>query len=395
MHHTNILKILCFVAFQVFFIFLQYSTAFSGDGLKWGRFRFTPELSVSEVYTDNVYIAPTDEQSDTVTTISPKLLIDFALAPMNYITFSYSGDYRIYANSDNFKTDVHRTSLFWSLTTPKGSTFKLGVKADFDSIQPYSVRDRHKDYEETEAYADMLLALGAFSNMGIRYGHLSQRFNDPHYAVDEFDRDTITLKAAYKRLPATTPFIEYTFYHQDNNDLFAPSTDMNVQFLLIGTQWEPTAKLSGYLKGGYYQAKLENGDDSSGLAVDTNVAYQVSDSTQLRLTLFRRLVKSMRAARETGDYYVSTGGDFSVSYRRWEPLTMTMNVSYQNNKFKQKTLLDEHRTDNYYSAGINLKYSPRDWLSFGLTYQYRVNNTNFNAAEFRENRIQASVSFAL
>jgi len=89
LHRVNILKILCFVAFQVFFIFLQYSTAFSGDGLKWGRFRFTPELSVSEAYTDNVYLAPTDEQSDYVTTISTKLLIDFALAPMNYITLKY------------------------------------------------------------------------------------------------------------------------------------------------------------------------------------------------------------------------------------------------------------------------------------------------------------------
>jgi len=281
------------------------------------------------------------------------------------------------------------------LTTPKGSTFKLGGQANFDSIQPYSTRDTHKDFEENEAYADMLLSLAAFTDVGIRYGHLSRRFDDSIFNIDDFDRDTITLKVLYKKLPVTTPLIEYTFYHQNNNNLSKPFRDMDTNIFLVGMQWEPAAKLSGYLKGGYYQTELKNGDNSSGLSIDTNVAYRLTEATRISLLLFRRVVQSTRAARETGDYYISTGGDFSASYRRWEPLTMTMNVSYQNNKFKQKILLDENRTDNYYSAGINAKYSPRDWLSFGLTYQYRVNNTNFNAAEYRENRIQASVSFAL
>jgi hypothetical protein len=375
---------------------LWYSTGFSADGLKWGRFRFLPEISTSEIYTDNVYLDPTDERSESITTISPKLAIDFAIAPMNYITLKYNGDYRIYSKSDNFKKYIQQIDLLWTLTTPKGSAFKVGTRADFDSIQPYSERDRFKDYTETEAYADIHVPLGTSLDGGIRYGHLSQNFDDPLYAVDEFERDTVTLNILYKRLPFTTPLIEYTFYHQNNNDILNFSTDMDVQILLVGAQWEPTAKLSGYLKGGYYQAKLDNGDDSGGLAIDTNMAYRLSDFVQLSLTLFRRLGTSISAARETGNYYIATGGDFSVSYSRWEPLTMNMDVSYQNNKYKQKgTIFDEHRTDKYYSAGIQAKYSPRDWLSFGLGYHYRKNDTNFEFDKYRENRIQASVSFAM
>lgn len=171
LYHVSLLKTLWFIAFQVFFILLQYSTAFSGDGLKWGRFRFTPELSVSEAYTDNVYIAPTDEQSDTVTTIFPKLLIDFAIAPRNYFSLCYEGDFRMYAHSDNFKKDIHHLNIFWNLTTAKGSIFKIGARANLDSIQPYSVEDRHKDYEEKQAYADILVSLGAFTDVGIKYDH--------------------------------------------------------------------------------------------------------------------------------------------------------------------------------------------------------------------------------
>ena len=355
-----------------------------------------PVLSLSEIYTDNIYLMHTDEQDDTITNISPKLSIDFAFAPLNYITLKYEGDYRLYAKSDNFKKDIHRIDIFWSLTTPKGSTVKIGTKANFDSIQPYSPEDRHKDFEEKEAYADILAAVGAFTDVGIRYGHLSRRFDDSIFAIDDFDRDTVTLKVLYKRLPITTPLIEYTFYHQNNNDLSNPSTDMDTNIFLVGVQSEPTAKLSGYLKGGYYRTKLKNGDDSSGLAVDTNVAYRLTEPMRISLTLFRRLVQSTRAARETGDYYVSTGGTVLISYLRWDPFTLTIDASYQNNEYKQElSFLDEHRTDNYYNAGIHIKYSPRDWLSFGLGYYYRRNDTNYVPDQYREDRIQAKVSLAL
>jgi hypothetical protein len=395
-YHDKLPKISCFITFLVFFVFLFYSEGFSADGLKWGRFRLSPVLSLSEIYTDNIYLVQTGEQDDTITTISPTLSIDFALAPLHYITLKYEGNYRLYAESDNFKEDIHRFDLFWSLTTSKGSTFKLGGRANFDSIQPYSPEGRHKDFEEKEAYADILAAVGAFTDVGIRYSHLSRRFDDSIFSIDDFDMDKITLKILYKKFPVTSPLIEYTFYHYDGNDFLDRSTDMDTSIFLIGAQWEPTAKLSGYLKGGYYKSELENGDDSSGFAMDTNVTYRLTDPARISLTLFRRVVQSTRAARETGDYYVSTGGTVLITYLGLDPFTLTIDATYQNNEFEQElSLPDEDRTDNYYRAGIHIKYSPRDWLSFGLGYSYRRNNTDFEPDEYRENRIQADVSLAM
>jgi polysaccharide biosynthesis protein VpsM len=395
LHHINILKTLCFIAFQIFFVLLQYSNGFSEEGLKWGRLRFSPELSLSETYTDNIYQDSTDERDDSITTLSPKLSIDLAFAPRNYLTLRLEGDFRLYSHSDNFKKEIYRTSLFWTLTTQKGSTFKVGARADFNSIQPYSERDDHKDYEDKEAYADVLFPLGAFTEVGIRYSHLSERFKDPLFALDECDRDSVTLKVAYKKLPATALLIEYTFYHQDNNDIMGSSTDFNTHILLIGAQWEPTAKLSGFLKAGYYASEFENDEDSSGLAIDADVIYRFSDVTHFKVNAFRRLATSTRAARDTGDFYVSTGGSMSVSYRRWDPLTVSMDLTYRNNKYEQKDILGEDRKDDLFGIGMRAKYSPRNWLSFVLTYHYEVNDTNFDPADYRENRVQASITFAL
>ena len=384
-----------FIAFQIFFILLQYSKGFSEEGLQWGRFRFLPSFSFSETYTDNVYLTHENERDDHVTVISPKLSLDFALAPRNYLTASYEGDFRFYAKSDNFKKDIHRTSFFWTLTTPKGSMIKLGVKADFNSFQPYSERDDHKDYEDKEAYADVLFPLGAFTEVGVRYSHLSKRFKDPLFDIDEFDRDSATLRIVYKRLPVTAPLIEYTFYHQDNNDIISPSTDFDTHILLIGAQWEPSEKLSGFFKAGYYLSKFDNGEDSSGSAMDADIIYRFSEVTHFKVNAFRRLASSTRAARDTGDFYVSTGGSMSVSYRRWDPLTMSSELTYRNNKLKHKDILAVDRKDDFFDIDIKAKYSPRNWISFGLTYQYRVNNTNFNQAKYRENRMQVNIYFAL
>lgn len=371
------------------------STGFSAEGLKWGRLKISPEISLSETYSDNIYQDFTNERDDTITTISPKVSIDLAFAPRNYLTLRLESDFRSYAHSNNFKKEIYRTNLFWTLSTHKGSKLKIGTKADFNSIQPYSEMDDHKDYEDKEAYADILLPLEAFAEAGIIYSHLSERFKDPLFAIDEFDRDSITLKIAYKRLPVVAPLLEYTFYHQDNNDVIGSSTDFNTNIFLIGAQWEPTAKLSGFFKGGYYKSEFKNGEGSSGLAMDVDLIYRFSDVTHFKVNAFRRLATSTRAARDTGDFYVSTGGYISVFYFRWDPLMMNIDLTYRNNKFEQEDVLRENRKDDFFGIGIRVKYSPRKWLSFGLTYHYERNDTNFKPADYGENRVQASVNFTL
>jgi len=382
-------------AFPLLLIFFCSSAAFSEKGLTWERVRLMPALTLSETYSDNIFLTHADLQGDFITTVGPKASLDFALAPQNILSLRYSGEFRFFERSDNFKTSLYQSGIAWTLTAPKGSTFKIDMKEDHNSSQPYSRTDKHKDYVEQTIAADMALKSLLLVDFAVRYEHGSRKFTDALYSFDDFTRDSATINLTYWAQPVTGFLLEYSFSRQNNSNLpVAPRMDS--QTILAGIQWRPTAKLSGHLKGGYYFAKLDGSTDSRGFGTDTDVAYQASDVAQLSLSAFRRPVRSTIADRETGAFYVSAGGNLSVSYNRWSPLTLTLNAAYINNHFEQNSILPgAERRDILESAGLIVKYSPRDWLTFNINYQYRKNDSDISAYTYRDNRTEASLSLAI
>lgn len=380
------------IIFHIILIFFVWpSAAFCAEGVEWGRLRLVPKLSVAERYSDNIFLTEKDEQDEYITTISPELSVDLAFAPGNILSLSYEGDFRFYSEFDNLRKDHHQGGLSWTYTMPRGSKFAIGTKVQDSSIQPYSEEDRHKDFVKPEAFANILLKLGAFTDLGLRYDRTSRRFDNPLDEIDEFDRDTITLDMLYKGFPLLPLLFEYNCYHQDNNDLDGPSTDMDTHTVFVGARWDPTARLSGTLKVGYTQTDFEEVPDFSGFATDMDLAYRFSTITTFKLSAYRRAVKSTWAGRETGDYFISSGGSLSATYRT-EPIAIVLDLSYTNNDFQQEASLYEDREDNYFRAGVQGKYLIREWLSFSLGYQYSRNNSNFATVDYIENCVEAEFS---
>jgi len=382
--------VLCFIM-----IFLWCNIGFSAEGLEWGRFRLTPKFSMAEQYSDNVFLTEKDEDHEYITKIMPEFTVDFAFAPRSILSLSYEGDFRFYSEYDNFREGHHLGGLSWKGETSKGSTFELGAEVQDSAFQPYSEQDRAKDFIKWDGFADTLLKLGAFTEVGFRYDHTTRRFDRSRNARDEFDRDGITLDIYFPKFPVTTLLLEYSFFHQNNNDLGEPSTDMDTHTVFVGARWEPTAKLSGTLKVGYTQTDLEEVNDFSGFATDTELTYRFSDITSFKLSANRILSRSTRAGRETGSYFVSTGGTLSATHHRWDPLKVTLELSYTNNDFRQQGPLEEDREDDLFRAGLLAKYSITDWLSFSLSYKYRRNDSDFETVDYRENRVQAGFSLSM
>jgi polysaccharide biosynthesis protein VpsM len=376
-------------------IFLWCTTGFSADGVEWGRFRLIPKLSVAEEYSDNIFLTEKNEEDDYITQISPELTVDFAFAPGSILSLNYKGDFRFYSEFDNFREERHQGGLSWTGTTPKGSSLELGTKVQDSAFQPYSEEDRAKDFVKWDGFADTLFKLGAFTELGLRYDHTSRRFDKSRNAIDEYDRDGITVDIFFPKFPVTVLLLEYSFFHQDNNDLDNLSTDMDTHTVFVGARWEPTAKLSGELKVGYTQTDLEEVNDFSGFATDTDLTYRFSDITTFKLSANRMLSRSTRADRETGSYVVSTGGTLSATYHRWDPLTVTLDFSYTKNDYRQKGLLEEDREDDLFRAGLRTKYFLTDWLSISLSYKYRRNDSDFETVDYKENRVQAGLSLSI
>jgi len=384
-----------FLLFEVLLITLYCPSAFSAEGFEWGHFRVMPALSLSERYTDNIYLNHTNTVSDFITEAAPTLALDFALATKNYLTLRYAGEFRAYSNTDNFSKDAQHAGLFWTWETPKESTLRVGLQADFDSLQPYSLSDRYKAYKGKEVFGETTLKLTAFTDIGIRYGHTIRRFDDSLYAIDDFNQDAVAFSAAYTKFYITEPVISYTFSHLYNQEIEDPFRDLTVQTFLIGVQWKPTGELAGFFKPGYFHITSKSGDKTSGFAMDVAMTYQPTVFTQFKIRVYRNPVRSTVFARESGNYYISTGGNINAYYSRWYPITVDATVLYTNNNFNMRDIItDLRRTDNYFSAGLNVRYSLRECLTVLLRYEYRTNNSNIASFDYNENRAIASISFA-
>lgn len=391
-----LVKMLKGSSFAFILILVWCHAGFAGEGVEWGKVKFLPELSVGEEYTDNIFLTREDKRSDFITTISPELSVDFAVTPESILNLGYEGDFEYHSHFDNFRKDHHHPRLSWAFTQPKGSRLEIGGLAHYSSYQPYSKDDRPKDYAGNEAFADTLLKLGGFTDLGLRYDYANRRFDNSRDARDEFDRNSVTMDVIYSRLQFTSLLLEYNYSHQNNNDLGDPSTDLDTHTLYGGMQWESADRLSGTFKAGYTQIRVDEYQDSGGLALDTDLTYRFSSFSKFNARAFRSYVSSTSAARETGVYYESTGGSLTATYEKWEPLRITATFSYTNNAFKFKgsdSVVGGDREDDYFSADLQTRYLIRDRLSLILRYQYRSNDSDFKADEYDENL--AEIRFVL
>ncbi len=368
-------------------IVLWCTTEIAAQGVEWRRFRVLPKISISQSYTDNALLTNKDERSEFITTISPALFFDFAFAPRNFISLSYEGDFRFPKEFDNFKRDIHQSGLSWQWTSPKGSKVLVGGNMLFDSIQPFSDVERSKDFVTSGAFVDTLFKLWPKTELGLKYDFLSRSFEDSQFKEDDFDSNTIALSIFYKLFTETAVFLQYSYNQQNNPEDPARDTDANIVY--IGARWDPTAKLSGVLKLGYRKTDIRGGDDT-GFDTDTDLAYKFSDITEFRLIAFHRFVTSTRVDRRErdSDFFISRGGSLSVTYRKWEPLTLSTDFFYRNNDF-------EDRQDNFFQAGLKAKYSLRGWLSISLSYQYNQNDSNDESQAYKENRMEALLSLSI
>ena len=132
-------------------------------------------------------------------------------------------------------------------------------------------------------------------------------------------------------------------------------------------------------------------NDFNGFVISTDLGYRFSDFTKLRINASRMLVKSTRAFRESGDYFISSGSGISLEYHRWAPLTISMEFSYKNNDYASGI----NRGDNLYQTDLRAAYHPKNWFSSSLSYSYKKNASNIPEQEYKENKVDAMLSFTI
>jgi hypothetical protein len=191
-------------------------------------------------------------------------------------------------------------------------------------------------------------------------------------------------------------FVGYTFLVVDSHDAFEVATGWQSHNLEVGLRWEPAVKLSGKLQVGYSLTRFETGEQLSDYIVDTDLTYRLSEVLSLKIAGARYQGVSAIAAKEFGDYYVSTSGRFSSEYRAWEHLAVTLGITYENRTFYQEgSLATEQQTNWPLSAGLSVKYTPREWCSISAGYWHTQTTSTIPSNENVTDYVEVKLSVAL
>lgn len=370
--------------------------ASADEGITGDRLKLSAKLTLTEKYSDNIYWEEKNPSSDSVTTLSPKVGVEVGFFEGASLKLDYTGEFSDHAKSENFNKDSHRVGLDGKWLAPGGSTFNIGASAKYDAIQPWSEQDVYKPYTNTEARADILLKTWTFTDLGFAYSRAAAKFKDQLYARDEYTEQDISADILYRRYDPNVLFVGYTFVIVDAQAEPGVATGWQSHHLEIGIRWEPTYKLSGRLQGGYSLTSFEAGERVSDYIVDTDLTYRLSEGLSLKIAAARKLGVSASAAREFGDFYVSTSGSLSADYHVWERLAVTLGVTYENRTFAQEDpAATEKRTTKPLGAGLSVRYTPREWCSIAVGYWYSQTTATLAADEHQENIVDIKLSFAL
>ncbi len=386
------------IVLSIAFLVIGFSVpAFGGDGIEWERLRLKSSVTMSETCSDNVYLTYDDEQADWITSVSPDISLDLAVAPKNYFSLRYQGKFLSYTNSDNFREDHHVGTFSFTSETAKSSHFILGASAQDTAIQPFSETEQSKDYTFEDYFADIALVAGAVTEIGTRYSHNRREFDDIRYTNDDYTRDSVDVYYLYKYSTILPLLLQYRFVNQDNNDQGVLNTDFKSHTVFIGARWAPQSKLSGALRVGYTWADFEqaNVDNVNGYAVDTDLEYAFSQITRIKLAAEHAIQQPTRSARQTGDYYKFTSVGLSITHKRWEKLTTRLSGFFHVRDYIDLVSGKAVRQDTFYRAGLLIEYAPKPWISFGLEFNYLRNNSDIDVEEYTENLGELSVTLSL
>lgn len=370
----------------VLLIFLSSSVpAVQAEGLSYERLRIRPKLDVVEHYSDNIFLTNGDEEDEYYTEISPKLAVDFALSPRNYITAEYIGYFYEYDTYDNFDESQYLGQLYWNMESAKGSLFNAGASTASESSQPYGPDDDYEEYDRNRFFADARLAVGKITDVGLGFIHLTREFEDEDFQVDDYKRQQADFDVVYGRSRAFPLLLQYRFVRQDNEDLDGVDRDWIAHSVFTGAYWRGTSKMSGAFRIGYTAADFEDEgiDDVSGLGADVDVTYRYSEITSIRLLGERSIQPVTTSRRETGNYYELTSAGISLIHRKWERITTELRYRFYYREFNVTE--DLERVDEEHVAGVTIRYDFRNWIGLSLGYQFENTDSDDDELDYTEN----------
>ena len=272
-----------------------------------------PELSVKEVFTDNVFLTASDEEEDFVTELTPRINI-YGNAKRASVRVNYALQGLLYANNGDENTHFHqlfsagvfelvRQLVFIdgsaTITQQNRTDTGRGVFTNFgpgtflggvgDNISVTGERTTVTTYGLSPY---LVQRLGDWADAELRFGYDDVSESDEDEPVDGSRRTTdSTSQRYYAKIESGSRFNELpwsaTFERRDIDYENADSTTFQELLGTVGFVYSPELSLVGSL-GHEDNSFRSAGDAGSGIIWDVGVRWTPSGRTTLEATYGRR-----------------------------------------------------------------------------------------------------------
>jgi hypothetical protein len=395
--------------------------------LSFARTEFTPAISVSELYDDNIDLTQTNKISDWITTISPSLNLTFASEKNNF-QLRYAPSIVRYKKTDNNNTigqsgtltlgeeltdrlrvDLNDTLLrsedpieqtegvfgarrtrnpylrnnggasFTYLFGPE-DTFKLGYNHSFLKNEDVNLNDN--------TYATPFMGLTYWFNVsnGIE---LNYQYNIADFSRDDnivpsdaYTGNAVGLKYSYRFSQHTTATLGYNL----NTRLFEGATEnYDIHEGKIGLTHSFKNDTSLSLSGGYFQLKNEHSPDDNGFS------YNASFTKNFNRGNFT--IGGNGGWREGYQEAVRTGlikywgMNSQFSYQILERLENHASIFYIQNK--EEATERKYKT---YGGSYGWRWSFLRWFSLSVDYTRSDRRDDIDAFSYVDNRVMMSLT---
>lgn len=361
-------------------------------GVRLGGFFLLPALSVQESYNSNIFATNTNEQSDFITSIEPK--VDLR-SNWNNHALNLHADTRIVRFADHDNEDFEDYTL--------ATDGRLDVQRDFRLFGGAGYRVRHEQRSspndqggsEPTEYDVLGLNLGVekqFNRVSTRldakrdtYSYDSVRTSGGT-TIDQGDRDRdqteIALRTGYEFTPLREVYLlgAYNFREYDRaTDRNGFRRDSDGYTIAVGTEYDLTGvtfldAFVGYTVQDYDDARLQ---ELKGWTAGAKLTWNVTRLTTLTGTLSREVEETIL---NNASGYFATRAEIRADHELLRNLLLNASLGYENDEFEGIS-----RDDDYYLAGLGAKYLMNRFLSVSGGYGYRTRNSNAANADFDEN----------
>ena len=382
---------------------------------------YHPRFTLTEEYNDNIFLTHNDLQEDWVTTVEPGIGVVYNSASIDF-NLDYALHYQSYANNNNENIDSFEDMQRANATVLlfKGRPFTLRASEIIDNETLDARNNSSPDNElvnRTTVYHltvvpeyNLRLAPSFSLVLGYSYNRID------YVAAAGIDSEENAGKVSLVKDLSASSQVAVTYRYAKQNADSDNGYDRQDYSLSLMEKLSPRTK--GTIEGGFTEVDYDRGGTSDNIRWLLDLLYQVSEPFSLSLNYSRDFLLSItdgltktRSAKFSMNY---VRNDFSSSVETyWDkskyveinredeivgiraklhlPLTKAVftdfDVDYEYAIFT--TTFDEDVNRYGIGAAIGMEYR-RVLTSLG--YRYRINNSDINNNDYRNNIITLSAA---